>query len=123
VASIRGYLPALQAEYRQKLEERLKSLLPEVAPEPQRLAQEVALLAEKSDVSEEITRIESHLDQYVGMLDDGREVGKKLDFLLQEMHREVNTVLSKTGRLEVTRLGIAIKADIEKLREQAQNVE
>jgi uncharacterized protein (TIGR00255 family) len=67
--------------------------------------------------------LESHLDQYAGVLADGREVGKKMDFLLQEMHREINTVLSKTGNLEVTRLGIAVKADIEKLREQVQNVE
>jgi uncharacterized protein (TIGR00255 family) len=123
VGSVRGYLPAGLAEYRQRLEERLQYLLPHVMPDPQRLAQEVALLAEKSDVSEEITRLESHLDQYVGVLNDGREVGKKMDFLLQEMHREVNTMLSKTGHLEVTRLGIAIKAEIEKLREQVQNVE
>jgi uncharacterized protein (TIGR00255 family) len=67
--------------------------------------------------------MESHLDQYLGVLDDGREIGKKMDFLLQEMHREVNTILSKTGHLEVTRLGIGVKADIEKLREQVQNVE
>jgi len=123
VAPLRAHLPAALAEYRQRLEERLQYLLPQVALDPQRLAQEVALLAEKSDVSEEITRLESHLDQYVDVLDGGREVGKKLDFLLQEMHREINTVLSKTGHLEVTRLGIAIKADIEKLREQVQNVE
>jgi len=123
VAAVRAHMPAVLAEYRQRLEERLRYLLPQVAPDPQRLAQEVALLAEKSDISEEITRLESHLDQYGGVLDDGHEVGKKLDFLLQEMHREVNTILSKTGHLDVTRLGIAIKADIEKLREQVQNVE
>jgi uncharacterized protein (TIGR00255 family) len=123
VASILMLMPAVLVEYRQRLEERLKYLLPQVAPDPQRLAQEVALLAEKSDISEEITRMESHLDQYLGVLDDGREIGKKMDFLLQEMHREVNTILSKTGHLEVTRLGIGVKADIEKLREQVQNVE
>jgi uncharacterized protein (TIGR00255 family) len=123
VAAIHVRLPVILVEYRQRLEERLKYLLPQVAPDPQRLAQEVALLAEKTDISEEITRLESHLDQYAAVLDDGAEVGKKLDFLLQEMHREVNTVLSKTGHLEVTRLGIAVKADIEKLREQVQNVE
>ncbi len=123
VGAIRGCMPAVVVDYRQRLEERLKYLLPLVSPDPQRLAQEVALLAEKSDISEEITRLESHLDQYAGILDSGQEAGKKMDFLLQEMHREVNTVLSKTGHLEVTRLGIAIKADIEKLREQVQNVE
>ena len=123
VATVRAHMPALLVEYRERLEERLKYLLPQVAPDPQRLAQEVALLAEKGDISEEITRMESHLDQYAGMLEDGVEVGKKLDFLLQEMQREVNTILSKTGNLEVTRHGIAVKADIEKLREQVQNVE
>ena len=123
VAAIRERMPAVLVEYRQRLEERLKYLLPQVAPDPQRLAQEVALLAEKTDISEEIARLESHLDQYAAVLDDGSEAGKKLDFLLQEMHREISTVLSKTGHLEVTRLGIAVKADIEKLREQVQNVE
>ena len=123
VAAVRAHLPAVLVEYRQRLEERLKYLLPQVSPDPLRLAQEVALLAEKSDISEEMTRLDSHLDQYAGMLTDGVEVGKKLDFLLQEMHREVNTILSKTGNLEVTRHGIALKAGIEKLREQVQNVE
>jgi uncharacterized protein (TIGR00255 family) len=123
VAAIRAHMPSVLLEYRQRLDERLKYLLPQVAPDPQRLAQEVALLAEKSDISEEITRMESHIDQYAGVLADGREAGKKMDFLLQEMHREVNTILSKTGNLEVTRHGIALKADIEKLREQVQNVE
>jgi uncharacterized protein (TIGR00255 family) len=123
VSAVRGLMTVALLDYRQRLEERLKYLLPQVAPDPQRLAQEVALLAEKSDISEEVTRLESHVDQYVSMLDDGEEVGKKLDFLLQEMQREVNTILSKTGNLELTRHGIAIKADIEKLREQVQNVE
>ncbi len=123
LAAVRGLMSVALLEYRQRLEERLKYLLPQVTPDPQRLAQEVALLVEKSDISEEVTRVESHIDQYRSMLDDGTEVGKKLDFLLQEMQREVNTILSKTGNLELTRHGIAMKADIEKLREQAQNVE
>jgi uncharacterized protein (TIGR00255 family) len=123
VAAIRAYMPSVLLEYRQRLDERLKYLLPMITPDPQRLAQEVALLAEKSDISEEITRMESHIDQFASVLADGREAGKKMDFLLQEMQREVNTMLSKTGNLEVTRHGIALKADIEKLREQVQNVE
>jgi len=122
-AAMRALAPEILVEYRQRLQERLAYIVPQVAPDPQRLAQEVALLAERSDVSEEIARLASHLDQFAGVLDDGREAGKKLDFLLQEMHREVNTVLSKTGHLEVTRLGIAMKVDIEKLREQVQNLE
>ncbi len=121
--SIREKAGSVLEEYRQRLEERLSQLLPNNGIDPQRLAQEVALLAEKSDISEELTRLESHLEQYAGLVKAGREVGKKLDFLLQEMQREANTILSKTGNLEITRIGIAVKADIEKLREQVQNVE
>jgi len=123
IAVLRGLMPSIVVEYGKKLEERLQYLLPQVSVDAQRLAQEVALLSERSDISEEVTRLESHVEQYAGVLDHGREVGKKLDFLLQEMQREVNTTLSKTGHLEVTRLGIALKADVEKLREQVQNVE
>ncbi len=118
-----GLAPETIVEYRGKLEERLAQLQPQSAIDPQRLAQEVALLAERCDISEEITRLESHVRQYLSLMDDRKEVGKKLDFLLQEMQREVNTILSKSASLEITRHGIAIKADIEKLREQVQNVE
>ncbi len=121
--SIKVLLPSTVEEYRSKLEERLAQLLTQKALDPQRLAQEVAILAERSDVSEEIARLDSHVAQYHELLESTKEAGKKLDFLLQEMQREVNTILSKTGNLEITRLGIAIKADIEKLREQVQNVE
>ncbi len=122
-ARIHALAPATVIEYQRKLEERLAQLLPQVGIDPQRLAQEVALLAERCDISEEITRLESHVGQYESLMDSGREVGKRLDFLLQEMQREINTVLSKSANLEITRHGIAIKADIEKLREQVQNVE
>lgn len=92
-----------------------------------RLAQEVAYLAEKSDVTEEITRLRSHIQQFLEMLRAEGEIGKKLDFLLQEMQREANTILSKTASVPGTARqagdhGIAIKAEIEKLREQVQNV-
>jgi uncharacterized protein (TIGR00255 family) len=120
--NIRGLGPATVAELRRKLEERLAQLHPS-GVDPQRLAQEVAILADKCDISEEIARLQSHLDQYVSLMDSGGGVGKKLDFLLQEMQREINTVLSKAANLEITRCGIAVKADIEKLREQVQNVE
>ncbi|HYK88642.1 MAG TPA: YicC/YloC family endoribonuclease [Acidobacteriota bacterium] len=115
--------PATTVEYRRKLEERLAQLLPQNGVDPQRLAQEVALFAERCDITEEITRLESHVEQYMSLMDNGREVGKKLDFLLQEMQREINTILSKSANLEITGHGITIKADIEKLREQVQNVE
>ncbi len=120
---IHGLAPTTVGEYRKKLEERLAQLLPQGGIDQQRLAQEVAIIAERCDISEETTRLESHVEQYLGLLEAGKEVGKKLDFLLQEMQREVNTILSKSANLEIARHGIAIKADIEKLREQAQNVE
>ncbi len=121
--SIQSLGPASLLEYRQKLEDRLAQLLPENGIDPQRIAQEVALAAERSDISEEITRLESHVIQYRELIQAGNDVGKRMDFLLQEMQREVNTILAKSGNLEITRHGIAIKADIEKLREQVQNVE
>jgi uncharacterized protein (TIGR00255 family) len=128
--NIRGWAGEIQSlasgsvqDYRRKLEDRLSQLLPQNGVDPQRLAQEVALLAERSDISEEIARLQSHIEQYQGMLASGAQAGKKLDFLLQEMQREGNTILSKASSLEITRLGIAIKSDIEKLREQVQNVE
>jgi uncharacterized protein (TIGR00255 family) len=120
---IREVAPQNVSEYRQRLSERLAQILPGNGVDPQRLAQEVALLAERSDVSEELTRLESHLDQFSDWMASTSEVGKRMDFLLQEMQREANTILSKTTHLEITRAGVAIKADIEKLREQVQNVE
>ena len=122
-AQARAMVPSTVQECHLRLQEKLEQLLPPKVLDPQRLAQEVAILAERSDISEEFARLESHIAQFGGLLADGAEIGKKLDFLLQEMQREVNTMLSKSGNLEITRLGIAIKADIEKLREQGQNVE
>lgn len=117
--------------YRRRLEKRVQELL---APggraevDPGRLAQEVAFLASRSDIAEELTRFRSHLDQLDRLLSEGAEVGKKLDFLLQEMNREANTMLSKTTDIPevgvaITSYAIEMKAEIEKLREQAQNIE
>jgi uncharacterized protein (TIGR00255 family) len=111
-------------EYLQKLQGRLTQLLPQGSGiDPQRLAQEAALLADKCDISEEVARLKSHIQQYYALIDGKEKAGKKLDFLLQELQREANTILSKSGDLEISRNAIAIKADIEKLREQVQNVE
>ena len=120
---LRELAPLAVVEFNQRFEERLAQLLPQNPLDASRVAQEVALLIEKSDISEELSRLESHLEQFARWMDSGQEVGKRMDFLLQEMQREVNTMLSKTGNLEITRSGIAVKADIEKLREQVQNVE
>jgi uncharacterized protein (TIGR00255 family) len=114
--------------YRQRLESRLHDLTSSVEIDGARLAQEVAYLASRSDITEELTRFQSHLDQVRQLLKGDSEVGKKLDFLLQEMNREANTLLSKTTDvpefgLKITRQAIEMKTEIEKLREQAQNIE
>ncbi len=114
--------------YRARLEGRIRELAGSVEMDDARLAQEVAYLASRSDIAEELTRFQSHLDQVRRLLAESSEVGKKLDFLLQEMNREANTLLSKTTDvpevgLEITRQAIEMKTEIEKLREQAQNIE
>ena len=114
--------------FARRLESRLNELLSGVQLDPVRLAQEAAMLAERSDVSEELARLRSHVEQFQKLLAGAGEAGKKLDFLLQEMQREANTLLSKTPGVEaeglaITGLALEIKSDIEKLREQAQNVE
>jgi uncharacterized protein (TIGR00255 family) len=111
--------------------ERLKSRMQEwlgASVDPDRILQEAALLADRSDIQEELVRLENHVQHFLGLLDSGGEVGKKLDFLLQEMNREANTLLSKTSGLagdavRITEAGLAMKADIEKAREQVQNIE
>jgi len=113
--------------YVDKLHARLKELMGSHA-DPDRVMQEAAVLAERSDVQEEIVRLQTHVQHFLQMLDTGGEVGKKLDFLLQEMNREANTLLSKTSgvaaeALRITETGLAMKAEIEKAREQVQNLE
>lgn len=116
------------AAFQSRLNERLKELLKGVQLEPQRLAQEAAVLADRSDVGEELARLKIHSTQLGALLDSGGEVGKRLDFLLQEMNRETNTILSKTSGigevgLRITELGLAAKSAIEKIREQSLNLE
>jgi uncharacterized protein (TIGR00255 family) len=118
----------LRPAFAQKLDQRLKELLGGSSLDPARLAQEAALLAERSDISEELARLRSHLQQFEKLLSSASESGKKLDFLLQEMQREANTMLSKTPGvdaegLEITEIALEVKAEIERLREQIQNVE
>ncbi len=113
---------------RRRLSARLDELGATVGLDPARLAQEVAYLASRSDIAEELTRLTSHLEQAMRLLEEESEVGKRLDFLLQEMNREANTLMAKSVEtpevgLEISRWGIEIKSQIEKLREQAQNIE
>jgi uncharacterized protein (TIGR00255 family) len=111
--------------------DRLKSRLQELIGsqmEPERILQEAALLVDRSDIQEELVRLNAHVKHFLALLDQGGEVGKKLDFLLQEMNREANTLLSKTSglageALKITESGLSMKADIEKAREQVQNLE
>ena len=119
--------PAVE-HFRARLEERLTELLNGVGLEPQRLAQEAAVLADRSDITEELGRLQVHSRELDALLDAGGELGKKLDFLMQEMNRETNTILSKTSGvgelgLNITALGLEVKANIERIREQALNLE
>jgi uncharacterized protein (TIGR00255 family) len=125
---VRELVTALRPAFARRLEARLKEILNGAVTDPSRIAQEAALLAERSDISEELDRLRSHLMQFAKLLDGAGELGKKLDFLLQEMHREANTMLSKTPGVEtdalaITGIALEIKAEIEKLREQVQNIE
>jgi uncharacterized protein (TIGR00255 family) len=131
LAEATDYVAELRPEIEQRYQERLtQRLTAATGPEfnRQRLLEEVAVLVDRSDVSEELTRMTAHITHFRELLTTGGEVGKKLDFLLQEMNREANTLLSKTGGIggkgtRVTELGLAMKAEIEKAREQIQNVE
>jgi uncharacterized protein (TIGR00255 family) len=114
--------------YRQRVQKRVNELLARgenqvLELDSGRLAQEVAYLADRSDITEELTRLRSHLEQFRVALNSEAEIGKRLDFLLQELNREANTVLSKSTEIAIKDAGLAIKAEIEKLREQVQNVE
>ncbi len=125
---VRGLVTTLRPAFARRLDARLKDMLGSTTLDPARLAQEAAILAERSDISEELDRLRSHLQQFGKLLDGASELGKKLDFLLQELHREANTMLSKTPGVEsealtITGIGLEIKAEIEKLREQVQNIE
>jgi uncharacterized protein (TIGR00255 family) len=115
--------PKAVEEYRARLAERIAELARGVTVDPQRLAQEVAFFAERTDVAEEMTRLHSHLGQFEALLAAKEPVGRKMDFLVQEMHREVNTTGSKSQHPEISSRVVALKAELERIREQVQNVE
>ena len=114
--------PKVVSEYREKLEIRLNSLLTD-GVEPQRLAQEVAILADRCAIDEELARLNSHFNQMRQYLEAEGEIGKKMDFLIQEMNREANTIGSKAQDGQIAQWVVDLKSEIEKLREQIQNVE
>lgn len=127
-AEVEPLAERVRPAFAQRLEQRLKDLLSEAQLDPTRLAQEAAIAAERSDISEELARLRSHVQQFETLLAGASDIGKKLDFLLQEMQRETNTLLSKTPGseaegLEITRRALEMKSEVEKLREQVQNIE
>ncbi len=118
---------AVLQNYSERLQSRLQDLFG-ASVDKERVLQEAALLVDRSDIQEEIVRLDTHIQHFLGLLDEGGEIGKKLDFLLQEMNREANTLLSKTSglageALKITEAGLAMKSEIEKSREQVQNLE
>jgi uncharacterized protein (TIGR00255 family) len=125
--NVQQHRRAVLHNYTDRLQSRLQELLGSTI-DRERVLQEAALLVDRSDIQEEIVRLETHVQHFLGLLDEGGEIGKKLDFLLQEMNREANTMLSKTSglageALKITEAGLAMKAEIEKSREQVQNLE
>lgn len=106
-----------------KLKEKISKILADMEVDPQRLLTEAAILAERSDISEEIIRLKSHLEQLRGLIDGGGSIGRKVEFILQEINRESNTISSKSSLYGINRLVVEMKSNIEKLREQAANIE
>ncbi len=126
-SSVSSYRDAVLKTYSERLQARIQEWLG-ASVEPERILQEAALLADRSDIQEELVRLDNHVQHFLGLLGTKGEVGKKMDFLLQEMNREANTLLSKTSGLagdaaKITEAGLAMKSDIEKVREQVQNIE
>jgi uncharacterized protein (TIGR00255 family) len=123
VQKIGDAIPELLERRKNNLNERLQKLLDKVQLDPQRLAQEVAILADKTDVTEEMVRLDSHINQFRSFLETEEATGRKLDFLLQEFLREVNTMASKINDAAIAHITVDLKAELEKMREQVQNIE
>ncbi len=123
VQKISEYSTGLVQEYVVKLEERIKEILKTDVVDQSRLAMEVVLFADKCSVEEELTRLKSHIEQFRTLINSEGTIGKKIDFLLQEMNRETNTMGSKSGSLDITNLVVNIKTELEDIREQIQNIE
>lgn len=127
IPTIAGRTENVFEEYRQRLSKKVEEMLAksdaQIEIDEARLAQEVAYLATRSDISEEIARLKAHLEQFRQIMNEDKEIGKRLDFLTQELNREANTISSKSGDIIVKEAALAIKAAIEKIREQVQNVE
>ena len=123
IARVRAHAPEVVKRFQQQLQERIKSAGVEIPVDDERLIKEVVFFADRSDISEEVTRLESHLQQFEGCLDAKEPVGRTLDFLVQEMAREVNTIASKANDAKISQVVVECKAELEKIREQIQNIE
>jgi uncharacterized protein (TIGR00255 family) len=123
LVGIKEQFPLRVDAYRNRLYEKIRSLLGGIEMDASRFQQEVAFLAERTDITEEIVRAESHLAQFLTLLKEEEPVGRKLDFLLQEINREVNTVSAKANDAEISQRVVEIKGELEKIREQVQNIE
>lgn len=123
LAQIESVAPSVAESYRDRLFAKLTDLMKDTNIEPQRVLTEAAIFAEKTAIDEETVRLHSHIAQFRGLLAEDTPVGRKLDFLVQEMNREVNTIGSKAQELRITRLVVDMKSEIEKIREQIQNIE
>lgn len=123
VTEICDRAPSIKADFETRLRTKMEEILGDVKYDEARLLQEVAIFADRSNIDEELTRLKSHIAQLRDICKNGVDAGKKLDFLMQEFNRETNTVCSKSNDLEITRRGLALKNEIEKMREQVQNIE
>ncbi|GAK07462.1 YicC/YloC family endoribonuclease [Geomicrobium sp. JCM 19038] len=120
---IKGYVPEVETMYRERLESKLSESYRSLNEHDERLHQEIAFLLDKSDITEELTRLHSHRLQFLQTLTEQPPMGRKLEFILQEMNREINTIGSKANHAEISKSVVSFKAELEKLREQAQNIE
>jgi len=123
VDDVSGLAPLVVEEYKRKLDSRIKDIIKDKIIDNARLETELALFAKQCDISEEITRIKSHLEGFKKAIETGEEAGRKLDFILQELNREINTLGAKANDIKISRIVINIKSELEKIREQVQNVE
>ena len=123
INEISEFSTRLVSEYVVKLEARIKEILKTDVVDESRLAQEIVIYSDKCSIEEELTRLKSHINQFSKLITDSSPIGKKLDFIIQEMNRETNTIGSKANCLEITNRVIEIKTEIENIREQVQNIE
>jgi len=123
IEQVKEYAPSVVEHYREKLRKRILELVPEDKFDESRFLQEVTIFADRSDITEELVRAESHVSQFMEILEQGGTIGKKMEFLLQELSREINTIGSKANSVDIAGLVVEMKNEVEKIREQVQNIE